>query len=430
MIAQFKWFVMAVVLVLTACSQPKTDTEAAKPTDEVAKPTDEAAKPTDEAAKPTDEAILQANWSKAEAKWTDALALGQFWMAQNRYDEVLRLFYEAETKFGSTPEIQTAYADALAKHPDLHATPRELIVGKDITGMKRLGGGSSLIYRFYKDKQIIAAFKPFQKRFQSNYRSEIAAYRLCPAMKCGFDVPMNIPVYFDFDVFSSLYARNAANPKEEFKEIIPTKLENGKYRVNGTYKAWIPDFADYPIEFTEIWKPWLNPGTPKAELQMPAQTLLPKIAQKHARGDKFAKKLMPHLENLSVYGLARQISNLIVFDFLINNWDRFSGADELKGINCQIAHGRFMSIDNGASFSQTPHAKPQKHLHEISRFSRMTYEAIKNFNKEEMKDYLFPNANEFEIQKFETFWSQRQAYLDYVELCISKNGNDETFFFE
>jgi hypothetical protein len=89
-----------------------------------------------------------------------------------------------------------------------------------------------------------------------------------------------------------------------------------------------------------------------------------------------------------------------------------------------------MSIDNGASFSQTPHPKPLKHLHEITRFSRMTYEAIQSFDKTAMQAYLFPDATKFEQDKFETFWKQRQAYLDYVNECIQKNGESETFFFE
>ena len=377
-----------------------------------------------------DETALRAKWTASDAKVEDAIALGQFFMAQNRYDEVIRLFYDAETRWGAKPEITAAYAEAMAKHPDLNAKPRELVVGKDLTGMKRLGGGSSLVYKFYQDKETIAAFKPFQKRFQSNYRSEIAAYRLCPAMKCGFDVPKNVPVFFDFDVFSSLYARNSANPKDEFKEIIPTKLENGKHRVDGTYKAWIAEYADYPIEFSELWQPWLNPGSSREDLKKSASELLPHIAKRHKRGEKYTQKLAPHIEDLTIYDLARQISNLIVFDFLINNWDRFSGVEELKGVNCQIAHGRFMSIDNGASFSQTPHPKPLKHLHEITRFSRMTYEAIQSFDKTAMQAYLFPDATKFEQDKFETFWKQRQTYLDYVHECIQKNGESETFFFE
>ncbi len=349
---------------------------------------------------------------------------------QNQYDEALRLLYETELKSGPSEELWAAYDETIKKHPKLNAEPAQMIIGEDLTGLKRIGGGSSLVYKFYKDGETIAAYKPFQKRYQSNYRSEIAAYKLCPKMKCGFDIPVNIPVYFDYNDFSKIYSRNPANLKSEFEEIIPTRLPDGKTRIDGTRKDWIKDFAEFPIEFSNIWKPWLNPGTTRDELQKPASDLIPTIAKRHKRGDKYAQRLAPHLENLSQYDLARQISNMLVFDYLINNWDRFSGSPTLYGVNSQFANGRFMSIDNGAGFSQTPHEKPNKWLHTISRFSKTTFLAIKNFDENEMRDYLFPNASQFEQDKFKTFWSLRQKYLDYVQECIDKNGEEETFFFE
>ena len=385
---------------------------------------------------PAEDAVITAIPSYVEnrdysvSSIDEALGRAQKYEAAKRFDAALRILYEAETQFGISEKLDAEYLRVLDEHPLLHAQPRRLVPGKDISTMKRIGGGSSLVYKFIKNKETVAAFKPFQKRYQSNYRSEIAAYRLCPAMKCGFDVPVNVPVWFDYNAFSSMYSRNSANPQPEFAEIIPTKLEDGSHRIDGTYKDWIKEFAEYPIEFSATWKFWLNPGMQKDEMAVEASTLLPGFESKHKRGKRFTEKLAPHLDGVTVYQIARQLSNLLVFDFLINNWDRFSGSPDLYGVNCQFSHGRFMSIDNGAGFSQTPNAKPEKHLHEISRFSRMTYEAIKAFDKDKMRDYLFPNATVHELEKFETFWGQREKYLKYVDACIKKNGMNETFFFE
>ncbi|MBQ9244411.1 MAG: hypothetical protein IJ165_14535 [Proteobacteria bacterium] len=350
--------------------------------------------------------------------------------SEKRFAEARRSLYHAMLVYGSSDALEKAYAFAIEHDPDLTAMPVQMTVGEDLTQLRKLGGGSSLVYKFLKDKETVAAFKPFQKRYQSNYRAEIAAYRLCPVMKCGFDVPVNLPVYFDFDDFSRLYARNSKNPQKEFKEIIPTRRSDGSYIVEGTRKSWIPDFADFPIEFSDIWKPWLNPGVTKEALKAEAVSLLPEFEKRHASGKKLVSKLEPHLKGLNLYALGRQISNLIVFDFLINNWDRFSGSEKLYGVNCQISHGRFMSIDNGASFSPSAKEKPERHLHEISRFSRLTYEAIKRFGEWDMYAYLFPNPSQFERAKFEMFQAQCQKFLEYVESCIARNGEAETFFFE
>lgn len=345
-------------------------------------------------------------------------------------EAALRFIYAYETRFGSSSRTSALYENALARHPVLNAKPRYVKPDREISGMKRLGGGSTLVYKFYKDGKTVAAFKPLQSRYQSNYRSEIAAYRLCPVMKCGFDVPKNFHIYFDFKEFSGLYARNKANLPKEFKEILPTKTPDQAYRVDGTYKEWIPDYAAYPIEITSIWQPWLNPGTTREALQEPVEAALEGVKKRCPGCPPFTPKLDKHIQGVTKYDLARQISNLIVFDFLINNWDRFSGLKSLYGVNCQFANGRFMSIDNGASFSQTPNPKPKKNLHRIQRFSKLTYDAILAFDKGKLLEYLFQEPTVFERQKFETFWNQRQAYLDYVQSCIEKNGESETFFFE
>lgn len=350
--------------------------------------------------------------------------------AQNRHRDARLVLYNAMLVHGDSAELEHAYEFAIMSDPNLTAMPVQMIVGEDLTQLKKIGGGSSLVYKFLKDKETVAAFKPFQKRYQSNYRAEVAAYRLCPMIKCGFDVPVNIPVYFDFDDFSRLYARHSKNPQKEFKEIIPTRRSDGSYVVEGTRKDWVPDFADFPIEFSDIWTPWLNPGVSREALKTQAVTLLPEFERRHVSGQKLVSRLEPHLKGLTLYALARQISNLIVFDFLINNWDRFSGSAKLYGVNCQISHGRFMSIDNGASFSPSPKEKPEKTLHEITRFSRLTYEAIKNLDAQDMYAYLFPNPSQFERAKFEMFQAQRKKYLEYVESCIAANGESETFFFE
>ena len=342
-------------------------------------------------------------------------------------DEALRFLEMYERRFGASGAV---YSRTLARHPWLHAAPRTLTVGVDVDGLKKLGGGSTLVYRLIKDKTTIAAYKPFQKRFQSNYRSEIAAYRLCPVMKCGFDVPVNLPVVFEFQEFSRLSARNASHPEAAFTAIIPTLNGDGSHRVDGTFKQWIPEYADFPIELKSLWRAWLNPGTTREDLQRPASEIVPEVAKKHELGARFADKLAPHLENLTKYELARQISNLIVFDFLVNNWDRFSGVPKLYGINCQIVHGRLMSIDNGAAFAKTPNSKPRQHLEQIQRFSRLTYDAIRAFDKESLTKALFPSPSPMELEKIDTFWALRDAYLNYVEQCIEKNGEDETFFFE
>ena len=55
-----------------------------------------------------------------------------------------------------------------------------VVPGEHLDDLEALGGGSTITLRFNLEGETIGAFKPMQNRRQSNYRAEIAAYRLCP----------------------------------------------------------------------------------------------------------------------------------------------------------------------------------------------------------------------------------------------------------
>ena len=391
----------------------------------VAEEADAAApKETADAPGVVEEANAAAPQNTADAAVQQAEALA----AEGRYGEALRVIETAEIAHGRMAVLEEAFERIYDAAPTYNATPRK--VGEDeISAVKKLGGGSTLVYRLIKDKKTYAAFKPRQTRKQSNPRSEIAAYRFCPLMRCRFDVPVNLPVWFTYRQFSGLYARLPSNPADELRELEVVHVE-AEDRVEGTQKAWIAEYALFPIEMEDWWKALFE--KPKAVLQAaPATAMLEdERLAKHPDGVKIAARLEKHFGTMTQYDLALQISNLLVFDFLLNNWDRYSGTRAFWGVNCQFSHGRFMSIDNGAALSQTPHPKPERHLRGIRRFSRLTYEAIGALDHDRTLARLYPNATDQEKDRFETFWKQRGKYLNYIQSLVAEYGETEVLFFD
>lgn len=380
----------------------------------------------------TDATVNDAVAGQAQGKAVDpvekAVAEIDALLNQKKFREAYAAVVAAETAFGSCAALSAAFDRVYDADPDYQARPRE-VTNDEVTAVKKLGGGSSLVYRLIKDKKTFAAFKPKQMRKQSNDRSEIAAYRLCPLMRCRFDIPVNHPVWFTYRRFSGLYARIPSNPPDELRELDLVKVD-GVDRVVGTQKAWVAEYAFFPIEMENWWKPLFE--APKEYLlkAKAAEMLDAQELQKRHNGTKIANDLVTHFGTLTQYALALQLSNLLVFDFLVNNWDRYSQKEEFWGVNCQFSHGRFMSIDNGASFPQTPNPRPERHLHGIRRFSRLTYEAIGALEHDRTLERLYPDATELEKKRFETFWKQRERYLAYVEGLISEYGESETLFFD
>ena len=140
------------------------------------------------------------------------------------------------------------------------------------------------------------------------------------------------------------------------------------------------------------------------------------------------EELVEEAGDITTGDLARQISNMLAFDFLINNWDRFSGA--YPGVNCQFANGRFVSIDNGASFMTRRPTRPREWLHLTQRFSRSLVTEVRRLDPEALWPILFPQPSTAEGAMFTAFVERREAFLVYVDGLIAEHGESAVLFFE
>jgi hypothetical protein len=127
--------------------------------------------------------------------------------------------------------------------------------------------------------------------------------------------------------------------------------------------------------------------------------------------------------------LARQLSNLHVFDLLINNWDRYSGA--YPGVNSQFNHGMFVSIDNGAAFQarrqgNTSEFTTWNRLRRIEIFSRTTIESIRSMDTDRARALLFPTSrwHTDDDDRWERFLHRRERLLSHIDALIEQHGED------
>lgn len=364
-------------------------------------------------------------------------ALGEALLSAGRAELAREVLIAGERKHLAEREVFSALIErSLEEDPRYLPPMRTLQPDVDLDAIKYLGGGSTIVLRFLKDKTTIAAFKPRQTRLQSDPRAEIAAWRLCPLVRCGFDVPYNEPVRLEWKAFDGLYARLSSEKQRayrdaNFSDLKATRDEAGVSWVEGTMKAWVPDFTEYPIEISQIWRPWMQQSNPlEPMMEGLAVDAIDPIRKLHPSGDRLVKELRRHMGSMPRRELARQLSNLIAYDFLINNWDRFSGAKEFWGVNCQFAHGRFVSIDNGASFSRTPNEKVERQLERVQRFSRQFVAAVRALDHDTTLARLFPDASDYERERFATFWSQRERLLAHIDALIAEHGEEAVLAFE
>lgn len=330
------------------------------------------------------------------------------------------------------PEMRDLYFRSFAE--DKYFLPNTLnVTEKVVDEIAPLGGGSTLTFKFLSQGNIVGAFKPHQTRRQSNYLSEIAAWRLCQLLQCDFEIPYNRPVKVERDTFNRLYEKTKSSKKElyrqELVDIIWTKDKaTGKSYVYGTLKDWVPEYTRFPIEYLSLWKGWISQEEYVESFPLLKNALFPMTKRDntlHLYGT-----VLNQTSNLTTEQLASQISQVLTFDFLIGNWDRFSGVPEWWGVNCQFAKDRIVSIDNGASFPAFSNERVRQKFMYVERFSRHFIDALRSLKKEETFKLLFPDQTSYERANFEQFWKQRSLVLSRIDSLSEKYGTEHVLSFE
>ena len=330
------------------------------------------------------------------------------------------------------PEMRDLYFKTFEE--DKYFLPNTLNINDDVSDeIAPLGGGSTLTFKIMNKGNIVGAFKPHQTRRQSNYLSEIAAWRLCELLQCDFDIPYNRPVKIEQETFNRLYNNSKSSKKElyrpELVDIIWTKDKaSGKNYVYGTLKDWVPDFTRFPIEYLSMWQGWLAQEEYIQSFPLLKHALFPMTQRENTT--HLYGTVLNQSSTLTTEQLASQISQLLTFDYLIGNWDRFSGVPEWWGVNCQFARDHIVSIDNGASFPTYCNERVIQKFMYVERFSRHFIDALRSLNKEETFRLLFPGQTSYERANCEQFWKQRSLVLSRIDSLSEKYGVDRVLSFE
>ena len=133
---------------------------------------------------------------------------------------------------------------------------------------------------------------------------------------------------------------------------------------------------------------------------------------------------------MTTWAFASQISQMLVFDVLVSNWDRFSSVREYYGANTHYGQGRLISLDNGAAFHTQRMLKVDALLEKIERFSRTQITALRAVEPQALDDVLFPQATALERQRLEVFWGQRARILAHVDALVARHGEQAVLCFD
>jgi Golgi casein kinase Fam20 len=262
-------------------------------------------------------------------------------------------------------------------------------------------GGTSLSLRLDFDNGARAAFKPEQIFLHSNPRREIAAYRIDRLLGIG-RVPPAIGRTF---TVNELVA--AVDQSQKFAaHRLHDEMIARRGVTKGEMSWWIPVLGDMYIGHNRIdstdaivqWRKWLKAGA-----EIPADR----------------------------YALCEQLSAMALFDFLIDNTDRWSGNNARASED-----GKFLYfMDNTLAFSKKPKGshKSLLYLQRVQTFSRGLVARIRALKVEEVRAAIAHDVEPFDKlltdQEIDAMMARRDELMKYVDGLIAQYGEEKVLVF-
>ncbi len=350
-------------------------------------------------------------------------------------EQARRLAVDGMVRRGLDRQLQKIFDASIERDDDLPADPVTIGDDVEVDAIRALGGGWSISFRLTEEEESKYAFKPTQRHWEEGWRAEVAAYRLCEIIACHFEIPRNRPARVSRETFETLYGEvdneDQAAYERRFDDL-KWREERGPDGVErqylyGTLKDWVPEFAKWPIEYEDVWHPWVDAGADPSRLDRPLEEAISAYRQRGQ--ENFYRELIDERGEATTRSVARQLSTILAFDFLVSNWDRYSTAESYFGVNNQFADGRFVSIDNGAAFPAHHFRVVSRRLQPVTRFSRETVATIRALRREVVDPVLFPDPSVKEQSRLDVFWQQRDRFLDRINGLVAEYGRESVLYF-
>ncbi len=255
-------------------------------------------------------------------------------------------------------------------------------------------GGTSLSLRLDFADGSRAAFKPEQTFYQSNPRREIAAFRIDRLLGLGH-VPPAFARTFTVD---ELVAAIDPSQRGWGDARVRDEIVARRGQVAGEVSWWIPEIIDAKIlrervdmdEGIVMWHRFLRAGVAIPEAAVP---------------------------------MAAQISDVLLFDFLIDNVDRWTLSNTKGSPDGRVLY--FM--DNTLAFSPFKNGRTKSHLylHRAQKFSRRLVARLRRLTIEEIEAVIHddgPLGDLVTRPELEALMARRDGALRYVDGLIAEHG--------
>jgi hypothetical protein len=237
---------------------------------------------------------------------------------------------------------------------------------------------------------------------QRSFRSNLAVAALCRAAACGIDFAKTQEAFLASDELKTLgFELNGAVTK--VKDIDGIK---------GVLRWDVQGAAQLPLaELTSVWRKWMglnDQDLDKAVFESESDLV-------KAIGQERTTALLAQAGQLRVRDLVKQISNVLVLDYLTNNFERFESGQGPTTWNLAVKNGKVVSLDDGGAFQSRASTRIKGRFSWVEKFDKTMFDSLAQLNREAIEPTLIPEATAAERVALRVFWKQQQAYVDHVK---------------
>jgi hypothetical protein len=257
---------------------------------------------------------------------------------------------------------------------------RDALLNGRIKSAEKGKGGRSLGFKLMLDTGEKAYFKADQTFSAANWFGEVASYHLDRMIGLG-RVPLVVSRTFAWEELAPIAGKDVRK-----SEIIVHGTE-----VQGALVAWVTGGLQ-PLPHQPGWERWVRvqhwPTSSISPFQRPSiwASQLQRKNVPLSKEERTQRRLLrpePDREDR-----AAELSDLVVFDYLTRNGDRWGGDN--ANVLVRGPKGPLVFLDNGASFEpgeQHP-SLGEARLHVLQRFRRRTIAGVRAFDMERYKRRL------------------------------------------
>lgn len=260
-------------------------------------------------------------------------------------------------------------------------------------------GSTSVVFEMMLDGPVNAAFKPRNRQRPGGAQAEVAAYRIARLLAMD-NVPPAVTRRIRKD---DVQARLHPDFADAWGEILDWTLWNEDGTCSGAAIYWVPQMRSLGLERSGRMTRWTR-----------------RLRQ---GGEIDANDVPMHAD----------LSRLVVFDYLIGNWDRWSGGNA-QGLP---DGSRLVIRDHDSAFSvplpADIHRRVLDHLRRTEKFSRSFVQALLAMNEQALRTELGrdPGAEgpdgrlALDDRQIASVMDRRETVISYIVALIDAHGEQQ-----